>query len=33
MRDVADLLGLTPAEVLAAASFYTMLKKQPRGST
>jgi NADH-quinone oxidoreductase subunit E len=31
MREVADLLGLTPAEVLATSSFYTMLKKRPQG--
>ena len=31
MRDVAAVLGLTPAEVLAVASFYTMLKKAPQG--
>lgn len=31
MREVAELLGLTPAEVLASASFYTMLKKRPTG--
>ena len=31
MRDVAGLLGLTPAEVLASSSFYTMLKKRPTG--
>lgn len=31
MRDVAQVLGLTPAEVLAVASFYTMLKKRPTG--
>ena len=31
MRDVAEILGLTPAEVLASASFYTMLKKRPQG--
>ncbi|MPZ68887.1 MAG: NADH-quinone oxidoreductase subunit NuoE [Actinobacteria bacterium] len=31
MRDVADILGLTPAEVLATGSFYTMLKKKPQG--
>ena len=31
MRDVADMLGLTPAQVLASASFYTMLKKRPQG--
>jgi NADH-quinone oxidoreductase subunit E len=32
MRDVAAVLGLTPAEVLAVASFYTMLKKTPQGT-
>lgn len=32
MRDVGEILGLTPAEVLAAASFYTMLKKEPTGT-
>lgn len=32
MRDVAAVLGLTPAEVLAVASFYTMLKKKPQGT-
>jgi NADH-quinone oxidoreductase subunit E len=31
MREVADVLGLTPAQVLATASFYTMLKKRPQG--
>lgn len=31
MREVADILGLTPAQVLATASFYTMLKKRPQG--
>jgi len=31
MRDVGELLGLTPAEVLASGSFYTMLKKKPTG--
>jgi NADH-quinone oxidoreductase subunit E len=31
MRDVAMLLDLTPAEVLAAGSFYTMLKKKLQG--
>jgi NADH:ubiquinone oxidoreductase subunit E len=31
MRDVADILGLTPAEILATGSFYTMLKKNPQG--
>ncbi|MGI8407965.1 MAG: NAD(P)H-dependent oxidoreductase subunit E [Actinomycetota bacterium] len=31
MRDVASILGLTPAEILAVASFYTMLKKSPQG--
>lgn len=31
MRDVADVLDLTPAEVLAVASFYTMLKQRPQG--
>jgi NADH-quinone oxidoreductase subunit E len=31
MRDVAGILGLTPAEVLASGSFYTMLKKKPTG--
>jgi NADH:ubiquinone oxidoreductase subunit E len=32
MREVAELLDLTPAQVLAAGSFYTMLKKQPQGT-
>ncbi len=31
MKDVADILGITPAEVLATGSFYTMLKKKPQG--
>lgn len=31
MREVADILDLTPAEVLATSSFYTMLKKRPQG--
>jgi NADH-quinone oxidoreductase subunit E len=31
MRDVARLVGITPAQVLATASFYTMLKKRPQG--
>jgi NADH-quinone oxidoreductase subunit E len=31
MREVAELLDLTPAQVLASASFYTMLKKRKQG--
>jgi len=31
MREVADMLGLTPAQVLATTSFYTMLKQRPQG--
>ena len=31
MREVASILNLKPAEVLAAGSFYTMLKQQPQG--
>jgi NADH-quinone oxidoreductase subunit E len=31
MREVAGILDLTPAQVLASASFYTMLKKRPQG--
>nr|MBA3430483.1 NAD(P)H-dependent oxidoreductase subunit E [Actinomycetota bacterium] len=31
MREVAEILGLTPAQVLAASSFYTMLRKVPQG--
>jgi NADH-quinone oxidoreductase subunit E len=31
MREVAELLGLTTAEVEAVATFYTMLKLQPCG--
>ncbi|MGH2808834.1 MAG: NADH-quinone oxidoreductase subunit NuoE [Actinomycetota bacterium] len=32
MREIADILGLTPAQVLASASFYTMFKKKPQGT-
>lgn len=31
MRRVAGMLGLTPAQVLASMSFYTMLKHEPQG--
>ena len=31
MREVADMLGLTSAQVLSSGSFYTMLKKNPQG--
>ena len=31
MREVADILGLTPAQVLSSTSFYTMLKRTPQG--
>lgn len=31
MRDVAQLLDITPADVLASASFYTMFKKKTQG--
>lgn len=31
MREIAELLGLTPAEVLGTASFYTMYKLRPAG--
>lgn len=31
LREVADLLGITTAEVEAAASFYTMLRLRPTG--
>lgn len=31
MREVADILGLTTAEVEAVATFYTMFKKTPTG--
>jgi NADH-quinone oxidoreductase subunit E len=31
MRDVADVLGVTTAEVEAVASFYTMIRRQPTG--
>jgi NADH-quinone oxidoreductase subunit E len=32
LREVADLLGLTTAEVEAVASFYTMLRLRPTGT-
>jgi NADH-quinone oxidoreductase subunit E len=32
MREVAELLGLTTAEVEAVASFYTMLRLRPTGT-
>ncbi len=32
MREVADILNLTPAQILAAGSFYSMLKKDPQGT-
>jgi NADH-quinone oxidoreductase subunit E len=32
VREVADLLGLTTAEVDAVATYYTMFKKEPTGS-
>ena len=32
MRQCAELLGLTTAEVEAVATFYTMFKKQPTGT-
>jgi NADH-quinone oxidoreductase subunit E len=32
MREIADILNLTPAQILAAMSFYTMFKKQPQGT-
>jgi NADH-quinone oxidoreductase subunit E len=32
MRDVAELLDVTPAHVLSSSSFYTMLKKRPQGT-
>jgi NADH:ubiquinone oxidoreductase subunit E len=32
MREVGELLGLTPAQVLAACSFYTMLKRTSQGT-
>ncbi|MCC6443938.1 MAG: NADH-quinone oxidoreductase subunit NuoE [Armatimonadetes bacterium] len=31
MEEVADLLGITPSDVLSVASFYTMFFKQPVG--
>ena len=31
MRDVAELCGLTPAQVQSVASFYTMFRRQPVG--
>lgn len=31
MREVADILDLTPAQVLGSTSFYTMLKRNPQG--
>ena len=31
MRDVADVLGVTTAEVEAVASFYTMIRRRPTG--
>jgi NADH-quinone oxidoreductase subunit E len=31
MRRVAGILDLTPAQVLASTSFYTMLKREPQG--
>jgi NADH:ubiquinone oxidoreductase subunit E len=31
MVRVAEILGLTPAQVLASVSFYTMLKRRPQG--
>ncbi len=31
LKEVAGLLGVSPAEVLAAASFYTMVKRRPTG--
>src|SRR5918992_1174527 len=31
MREVAGIVGLEPAEVLATSSFYTMLKHRPQG--
>jgi len=32
IREVAEILGLTPAQVLATASFYSMLKEGPQGT-
>lgn len=31
MREIADLLGLEPAEVLGTCAFYTMYKREPAG--
>src|SRR5688500_16869305 len=31
MAEVADWVGVTPAQVLAVASFYTMYKREPTG--
>jgi len=31
MRDVAELTGLTPAQVQSVASFYTMYRREPVG--
>ena len=31
MREVGAIIGITSAQVLATASFYTMLKKRPQG--
>jgi NADH-quinone oxidoreductase subunit E len=31
MEEVADLLGITPAQVLGVCSFYTMFKREPVG--
>lgn len=31
MREVAELVGLTPAQVQSVASFYTMFKRDPAG--
>lgn len=31
MREVGEIVGITPAQVLATASFYTMFKKRPQG--
>ena len=31
MEEIADLVGLTPAQVLGVTSFYTMLKREPVG--
>jgi len=31
MQEIADLVGLTPAQVLGVCSFYTMLKREPVG--